>query len=353
MKDRYPQHPPIYDIEKTYTFNAQNGPFFSGTIPKRPESKRRIDFLGFSLKSPLGVPAGPLLNSRWVKLACQLGFDLPVYKTIRSFAHPAHALPNMIFVEPDSPKTAHTRMGMPPDAAHLTVTNSFGMPSQSPDFLLKDIAKAHEYLEDGQALIVSIVGTPNQGVSFAEDFVRAALLAKEAGAKLIEANFSCPNVGKSEGCLYISPETVKQFASALVKAIHPIPLIIKVGLFPNETLLEEVLITAAKAGVRAVCGLNSVSMEVVNGEGKSALGPTRPTSGVCGSAIRPQALEWMRKASAINKKNHLNLTLMGCGGIVEPHHFDEFLEAGAKIAMTATGMMWDPYLAMKWHERHK
>ncbi len=352
MKNWYPSHPAIYDIAKSYAFNAENGPFFSGSIPKRPETKRRIDFLGFSLRSPLGVPAGPLLNSRWVKLACQLGFDLPVYKTIRSFAHPAHALPNMIFVEPDSPKTAHARTAMPPDLAHLTVTNSFGMPSQSPDFLLKDIAKAHEYLEKGQALIVSIVGTPNQGVSFADDFVRAALLAKEAGAKLIEANFSCPNVGKSEGCLYMSPETVKVFASALVKAIHPIPLIIKVGLFPDESLLQKVLIEAAKAGVRAVCGLNSVSMEVVDTEGKAALGPTRPSSGVCGAAIRPKALEWMRKASLINKKEHLDLTLMGCGGIVEPSHFDEFLEAGAKIAMAATGMMWDPYLAMKWHEEH-
>lgn len=353
MKDWFPQHPPIYDIEKSYAFNLENGPFFRGEIPKRPESRRKTNFLGFSLRSPLGVPAGPLLGSKWVKLATQLGFDLPVYKTIRSFAHPSHALPNMIFVETDSPNRVHAARKTPQGPAHLSVTNSFGMPSQSPDFILQDIAKAQECLQEGQALIVSIVGTPNQGVSFADDFVKAALLAKEAGAKIIEANFSCPNVRKAEGCLYVSPETVKLFASALVKAIHPTPLIIKVGLFPNDALLQDVLITAARAGVQAVCGLNSVSMQVTDSEGKAALGPSRLASGVCGALIRPKAIEFIRKAAEINQQEKLGLTLMGCGGVVEPHHFDEFLDAGADIAMSATGMMWDPYLAMKWHQERK
>lgn len=352
MKNWYPEKPPLYDIRKSYTWNLENGPIFSGEIPKRPPGGKRVDFLGFSLRSPLGVPAGPLLGSKWVKLAARLGFDLPVYKTIRSFAHPSHMLPNMMFVETDL-KRARTLKGMPQDLAHLSVTNSFGMPSQPPDFLLQDIAQALDYLEDGQELVVSIVGTPNRGVSFADDFVRAALLAKEAGAKIIEANFSCPNVGKTEGCLYTSPETVEHFASKIAAAIHPIPLIIKVGLFPNEPLLKDALIAAARAGVRAVCGLNSVSMEVVDAEDNAAMGPSRPTSGICGAAIRSKALEFIRTASSINQKEKLELTLMGCGGIMEPQHFDEFLKAGALTAMSATGMMWDPYLAMKWHERQK
>ena len=208
----YPQHPPIYDIEKSYAANAAEGPFFSGEIPKRPDSPDRIDFLGFQVRSPIGVPAGPLLNSRWIELAGKLGFDLPVYKTIRSFAHPGHALPNMIFIEPEGRTSAHKIEGMPRDLEHLTVTNSSACRRNPPIFFLQDIARAQDLLQEGQLLIVSIVGTPNQGVSFAEDFVRAGILAKEAGAKVIEANFSCPNVGKAEGCLYMSPETVQVFA---------------------------------------------------------------------------------------------------------------------------------------------
>lgn len=345
----YPDHPAIYDIGKSYAVNAAEGPFFHGEIPKRPETKHWVDFLGFKVRSPIGVPAGPLLNSRWIALAAKLGYDLPVYKTIRSFAHPGHALPNMIFIEPDGSQSAHKIDHLPRDLEHLTVTNSFGMPSKSPDFLLEDIDRAQKSLSDGQLLIVSVVGTPNQGVSFSEDFVRAALIAKEAGAKVIEANFSCPNVGKAEGCLYMSAESVGQFAKELVRAIHPIPLIIKVGLFSDPEQMRQVFLAAARAGARAICGINSVSMQVTDRQGHPALGEGRASSGVCGAAIRPKALQFIREASALNRKEKLDLTLMGCGGIVEPKHFDEFFAAGASAALVATGMMWDPYLALRWH----
>ena len=99
IPDWYPDHPPIYDIHKTYTENAEQGPFFSGAIPKRHPVKP-VDFLGFEINSPIGVPAGPLLNARWIALAAKLGYDVPTYKTIRSYAHPRHALPNVVYVKP-------------------------------------------------------------------------------------------------------------------------------------------------------------------------------------------------------------------------------------------------------------
>jgi dihydroorotate dehydrogenase (NAD+) catalytic subunit len=40
--------------------------------------------------------------------------------------------------------------------------------------------------------------------------------------------------------------------------------------------------------------------------------------------------------------------LIGCGGITLSEHFDEFLDAGAEVATTATGMMWDPLLGLRW-----
>lgn len=346
-------NPPIYDICKSYLENFEQGPFFTGKIPKRPASQTTIDFLGHKLHSPLGVPAGPLLNSRWTTFAAKLGFDLVTYKTIRSFAHPGHALPNMIYVEPTGALAARQIEAPPKTFDDLTVTNSFGMPSRSPDFLHTDIQIAKAGLAAGQALIVSVVGTPNRGVSFRDDFVRTALFAKEAGATLIEANFSCPNVAKTEGSLYQSPETVHEYAQAIAKAIHPVPLILKIGDIEDSQLLRQVLQAAARGGAQAVCGLNSVSMQVTTADGKPALGANRLQSGVCGGAIRLRALRFTREASKHIREERLGLTLMGCGGITSPHHFDEFLEAGASIAMTATGMMWDPFLAGRYHEKHR
>ena len=58
----------------------------------------------------------------------------------------------------------------------------------------------------------------------------------------------------------------------------------------------------------------------------------------------------MRASREINEREKLGLAIIGVGGITLPEHFNEFYNAGADIAMTATGMMWAPYLAMRYHE---
>ncbi|MGC1879503.1 MAG: hypothetical protein WA347_02015 [Rhabdochlamydiaceae bacterium] len=352
----YPQEPPIYDIHKTYLENADHGPFFNGPLPKRifPPKEKWIDFLGFPVASPIGVPAGPLLTSNWIALAGKLGFDIPTYKTIRSASHPSHPLPNMVFVDTHGmpPHSARLALEPSPVLEELGVTNSFGMPSKSPHFLLEDIPRANSSLQEGQVMVVSIVGTVRENCTFIEDFVKAALLAKEAGAKIIEANFSCPNVDKSEGCLYMSPSTVADLGKALVAAIAPIPLIIKVGTFTTELLMRDVFCAAAQAGIRAISGINTVSMVVVDSKGEPALGRARLTSGICGGPIRQVALHFIERAAHINRREKLDLTLIGVGGITLPEHFDQFLNAGADVAMSATGMMWDPYLAARYHEKN-
>lgn len=355
----FPEQPPIYDIKKSYLENAEKGPFFAGPIPQRilPPKEKWIDFLGYSVASPIGVPAGPLLTAKWIDLAAKLGFDIPTYKTIRSQEHPSHPLPNMVFVdthgmiEKSQPKSAATYRPSP--GAHLeelAVTNSFGMPSRSPQFLFEDIPQANARLAEGQVMVVSVVGSVRSHCSFLEDFVQTALLAKHAGAKIIEANFSCPNVEKNSGCLYMSPDVVKEIGSEIVQAIKPIPLIIKVGIFDQEKQMRDVFLAAARSGIRAISGINTVSMHVVDSQGNPALGNSRTTSGICGGPIRPVALQFVKNAAKINKQEKLDLTLIGVGGITLPEHFDLFFEAGADVAMSATGMMWDPYLAMRYHD---
>lgn len=362
LPDWYPKHPPIYDIHKTYLENADEGPFFSGVIPERKmlPKEKWIDFLGYSVASRIGIPAGPLLTSRWIDLAGKLGFDIPIYKTIRSTEHPCHPLPNMVYVDTHGmiqnekhPQNALLVRHPSSNLEELAVTNSFGMPSKSPQFLHEDIPRANACLQEGQVMVVSVVGSVRSDCTFMQDFVKVAQLAKDSGAKIIEANFSCPNVGKSEGCLYMSPTTVAEIGKAIAKAIAPIPLIIKVGVFSSEEHMREVFTAAAKAGIRAISGINTVSMAVVDAAGNPALGPNRPTSGICGGPIRQVALHFMESAAKINRTEKLDLTLIGVGGITLPEHFDLFFDAGADAAMSATGMMWDPYLAARYHQRHK
>jgi dihydroorotate dehydrogenase (NAD+) catalytic subunit len=354
----FPEHPPIYDINMSYKDNADKGPFFDGDYPTRtmPPKNEWIDFLGHKVASPLGVPAGPLLNSKFTTLAARLGFDVVTYKTIRSQSKEAHPVPNMIYIDIDGPlkdehQLLHQSKIQSADMDHLAVTNSFGMGCSSPDYLMADIEKANSELADGQVMIVSVVGTPREGEDFADDFVNAAMLAKEAGAKIIEANFSCPNVGKSkEGSIYTDPETIQHIATKIVQNIGDIPLVIKMGVYPSNDLMREALTAAAQSGAQAVCGINTVGRNVVKEDGSPALGPNRKKSGICGGPIRDYAIEYIRNARDIIDTDKLGLTLMGVGGVTKPEHFQQFLDEGAKIAMSATGMMWDPYLAMRYHQ---
>lgn len=54
-------------------------------------------------------------------------------------------------------------------------------------------------------------------------------------------------------------------------------------------------------------------------------------------------------SETIDKKK-LALTLMATGGALLPAHLKDFLDEGAEVAMTATGMMWDPFLAERYRK---
>jgi hypothetical protein len=49
--------------------------------------------------SRIGVPAGPLLDSKWTTLAANLGYDIVTYKTIRTCASTGHAPPNVLYLQ--------------------------------------------------------------------------------------------------------------------------------------------------------------------------------------------------------------------------------------------------------------
>jgi len=368
----FPEHEPIYDINLSYSENSRIGPF----MKEMPILKRKwkpknewIDFLGYKIASPIGIPAGPLLTSKWVELAAQLGFDVVTYKTIRSSSFDGHGLPNIIYVNheeveeylehPTIRNFVSSSSTLPKSLSNLAITNSFGMPSKSREFLEEDIPRANEYLTEGQIMIVSVVGTASfsndkvaDSTNFIRDFVETALFAKKCGAKMIEANFSCPNVTTGEGSIYQNPSSVHCIAKAIVQALgDDCPLILKVGAFKNIEIMAETLKAASKAKVKGICGINSVSMKVVSPNSNiPSLGLGRLASGICGSPIRSTAINFVRESKRILQKENIPIALLGCGGITEPKHFTEFIDAGANIAMSATGMMWDPYLALRYHK---
>lgn len=118
----------------------------------------------------------------------------------------AHPVPNFAFLETacdvDAPGgvLAIARPDLPIELA--PTGGSIGMPSLPVEFWQDDVAQARAALQPGQVLIVSIVGTAQPGMSedaYVEEFATLAAMVVEAGADIVEANLSCPNVGEAEG----------------------------------------------------------------------------------------------------------------------------------------------------------
>lgn len=349
---------PFYDIHKTFEENFNNPSFSSIRPPTRvfPDKTQWISLLGYSLASKIGAAACAVTTGKGIALLAQLGFDVLTYKTIRRQAYPTHPLPNIVHVEcgklfdySDLKEFLFTKE-IPEKGDKIAISNSFGNGCLEPIVVMQDIAFAKNSLAKGQVLIVSVYGEGDSLASMSQDFAAAALMAKEAGADIIELNFSCPNLMKSGEPLYWSIESVAQITDCVVKCIGDIPILIKLGLFLEQESPLKLLISAARAGARGISAINSISMRVLNKYHHPAF-RNRMYSGVSGYPIRQFALQCVKKLVEINQTEKLNLVILGMGGITIPEHFNEFLNNGADIALSATGMMWNPYLAAQFHQQ--
>jgi len=349
---------PIYDIAKNFEKNMQEGPFFNGAIPKRIWQKKTKwqSLFGYEIASPIGIAACPFTgNLTGANLASQLGFDIITYKTVRYEECEAYPFPNIGYVNiqhqlqyKDLYSKIQVADKLPTCPDYLAITNSIGNASCDPKITAQTISNIRKNLQCGQVLIVSIYGTQTKYYSVAQDFANTASFVADAGAQVIEANISCPNVNNS--ILYTQPTMVADIIKHIKKVCPTIPLIIKVGPFPSEQLMRTVLVTAATAGAAGICGINSVPMRVVNKDDKYFFGDKRIISGVSGTPIRNLALSFVRTARNIIDQEKLDLVLFATGGITKQEHFNLFFDAGADIALSATGALWNPYLALEFHQ---
>lgn len=348
-------HSFLYDIHKTYDENFNLGPIGLKKlkIPSFKKTKRKYSFLGFPVNLPFGIPAGPLLNSKFIKGAFDFGFSVCVYKTLRSEVFPCHPYPNVLYV--NAPDEIHPLVNPrlptintnPKNSDKVSITNSFGVPSKKPQVWQRDVKKAKIYQKNGQLLVLSFMGTVKKNQTqdeFIQDFVKTAKLAKQTGAKALEVNLSCPNIG-NEGLVCYNLLTTEKICKEIRKVIGKTPLILKVGYYKNYKDIEKIAEIAGKYA-DAISSINTLQVEVVDENNNQALpGPNRLKSGVCGASIKWAGLEMVRNLNKIRKAKKYKFEIVGVGGVMTPNDFFEYRKAGADLVQSATGAMWNPYLA--------
>lgn len=335
---------PRYEPSKSYRWNYDHPP--QPVELDVPSLAGEWRFVGLPVDSPLGIPAGPLLNGRWCLYYASLGFDILTYKTVRSAARECYPLPNLLPVDCGSLTGCEERVTSS-DTMRGSWAVSFGMPSMEPDVWRRDVEWTRQELPASKVLSVSVVGSIQEGwelEDLAHDYAQCAVWAAESGADCIETNLSCPNVSTCDGQLYQNPDQAALVVRCVRDAIGQVPLVVKIGHLTSRTEAE-VLLDAIAASIDALAMTNSVAATVaLAGDGLAFDGLRR---GICGAATLEPSLEQVRVFSELLKQRNSTLALIGVGGAETAKHVKQYLANGASAVHLATAAMTNPLVGVE------
>ena len=185
-----------------------------------------------------------------------------------------------------------------------------------------------------KVIIASIMGRNS------EEWERLARLCQQAGADIIECNFSCPNM-EQDGLgsdIGQSPEAVAQCTVAARRGCT-IPLLAK--LTPNVADMRPFARAAIQNGADGISAINTVkSLMDMNLDTYATEPSVRGLSGVggySGRAVKPIALRFIWEMASDPQLN--NLPISGIGGIETWRDAVEFLLLGANHVQMTTAVM--------------
>ena len=170
-----------------------------------------------------------------------------------------------------------------------------------------------------------------------EDLARKAT---EAGADILELNFSCPQMtshamGSDVGT---SPELCKKYCEA-VRRGSKLPILAKMT--PNITDMVPVAKASLEGGADGIAAINTIksiaNLDINRFIGMPIIDGKSSISGYSGKAVKPIALRFISQLR--NDKELKNLPISGIGGIETWIDAVEFILLGASTLQMTTSVM--------------
>jgi len=261
----------------------------------------KTEFLGFELKNPVIIAAGPWnRDGKSIKKAFESGAAAAVTETIVSDT-----------ISDVCPKIAFDGMG----AENIRLYSDIQVEGWKNEM---QIAKS-----GGGVVIASITAhTPSE-------LAYLAIKLESFGADAIEINLSSP-MGESIEVFASNPECVYNMTKAVVKSIK-IPVMVKLS--QNTTNISEVAKAAKQAGCRAVSAINTI--RCILGVDIETMKPCLSTyGGYSGVPIRPIGL-----ASVAAVSQAVDIPVCGVGGIENFKNVLEYISLGASAVQVGTAVM--------------
>lgn len=291
-----------------------------GKKTEKPKVDLSIDFCGVHCENPFFLSSSVVgSNYEMVSKAFDMGWSGVAFKTIGMF------VPNEV-----SPRFAALEKEETPFVGFKNIEQISDHTLEENITFLKKLKKNYPT----KIIIASIMGQNE------EEWTLLAQKMEEAGADIIECNFSCPQmVGEGLGSdVGTNPELVSRYTKATRKGTK-LPILAKMT--PNITKMEEPAIAAVEAGADGIAAINTIksvmNVNLHNFEsapdvsGKSAVG------GYSGKAVKPIALRFihdMKKDEKLKK-----IPISGMGGIETWKDAAEFIAMGCETIQVTTSVM--------------
>ena len=281
-----------------------------------------VEFLGVHFENPFCLSSSPVGNCYdMCKKAYEVGWGGVVFKTIG---------PKSYVIDEVSPRFDKLNKENTP---FVGFKNMEQIAEHSLEENLRDLRRLKKEFPN-KVLIASIMGNDEKTW---EDLAR---MVDEAGADMIELNFSCPQMtshamGSDVGT---NPELCKKYCQA-VKRGSKLPMMAKMT--PNITDMVPCAVACLEGGADGIAAINTIKsicnidldkkigMPIV--DGKSAI------SGYSGKAVKPIALRFLQQMRQDPRLK--DLAISGIGGIETWEDAAEFILVGATTLQVTTGIM--------------
>lgn len=287
---------------------------------KRREVDLSLDFCGVHFENPFLLSSSVVgSNYEMIARAFEMGWAGAAYKTIALF-QPREVSPRFAALE----KEANPFIGF----KNIEQTSDRTLADN-----LHDISRLKKKYPH-KILIASIMGQNES------EWTLLARQMEEAGADMIECNFSCPQMcGTGLGSdVGTDPQLVGRYTAAVRKGTR-LPILAKMT--PNITNMEVPAASAVEAGADGIAAINTIK-SIMNVDlhsfvsapdvaGKSTIG------GYSGKAVKPIALRFI--ADLRNNVRLRNVPISGMGGIETWKDAAEFMALGCGTVQVTTAVM--------------
>lgn len=273
-----------------------------------------IEFCGVKCENPFFLSSSVVASSyEMVARAFEMGWAGAVYKTIGFY------LPNEV-----SPRFDAVGKEGTPFVGFRNMEQISDHPLEENLDILKRLKRDFPT----KIIVSSIMGQSD------EEWTELARLSEEAGADIVECNFSCPQMSeKGMGSdVGQNPELVKRY-SALAKNGTRLPVLAKMT--PNLADMTIPAIAAVSGGADGLAAINTIKS--VTTSRSSEVNGKSTVSGYSGKAVKPIALRFISDMAKCPQLS--GVPISGIGGIETWRDALDFISLGCENLQITTAVM--------------